>query len=55
MEFKLIWHTGDESLETCNVEDVTSMCPIADEAAVLALEIGESHTDSDGDTWERIA
>jgi hypothetical protein len=53
--FKLTYEDGVCDPTTCFEMDVVDMCPVADEDAVLALEVGQSHTDLDGDTWERIA
>jgi hypothetical protein len=34
--------------------EVLELAPMADEAVVLGLQIGERHVDVDGDTWERV-
>lgn len=42
-------------LEDCDEAYVLAVAPIDDEQAILDLDVGQKHTDRDGDTWERIA
>lgn len=45
---------GDNDLDVTTNPDLRFM-DVGDSAAIHALQVGESHTDRDGDTWERIA
>jgi hypothetical protein len=58
MQFHLHYTSYDKVTTDSKVmaeQDVLGMCPTNDEATVLHLEVGQSHVDEDGDTWERIA
>lgn len=50
-----IFRSGVTPPEPYSRPEVVACAPADDEAAILALEYGQSHVDEDEDIWVRVA